>query len=657
MRLKLALIGFGALIVLLLGIRPDSLPFFRGDTRFSDSATSHWPSALFFRESILDRGQFPVWRETTMAGQPFAANPLNKTAYPLQWLVLLFPPALHLNLLIIIHLLLAGVGMWLWAQSFGLRIEAVALSAIAYAFAPRMMGHLGAGHLDVVYALAWWPWLMLCIRRSVTVINASFSIILQIGLVAALLLLADMRVGLFAFLTGTVYAVIELWRSKTWKGIVRCGLAGLLFLLMTLSVIVPLILWQPYMSRSEMTASDAGVLSLDAAHFLNLILPSSPPSIETQTYLGLPVIALALLGVLSLGRRARWLALSFALLIALYALGTNGFLWPLLVKLIPGLLWFRVPSRIWLILALWVPLAAGFGLQGLLDQVNKIKAGQVVAPKWLKLNVVASLAMIFALGIFALLILKLPPEVGLITLIVGSATCILLLTAMSGRIASERLAFLMLVLTCLDVGSNAFRWVQWRGPDHWLEPGTALVERLLQEQPNRIYSPTYSLEQPVAEYDHLHLFGGVDPFQLKGIVSAVEKGGGVKDSGYSVVLPPIADSVGDDLSTANRDAVVDTQTLAAWQVSHVVAAYPIDNQRLKQVDVVNGVYVYRNLDYSPSQDRSIIPDWPLGWPDLPDASTVERLNQSTITVAFISGATFFICVTLLIFTKLRNRRV
>src|SRR4026207_2132684 len=100
MRLKLALVSWGALMLVLLGIRVDWLPFFRGETRYSDAVTSHWPNALFLRESILERGQFPVWRETTMAGQPFTANPLNKTAYPLQWLVLLLPPTLHLNLLI-----------------------------------------------------------------------------------------------------------------------------------------------------------------------------------------------------------------------------------------------------------------------------------------------------------------------------------------------------------------------------------------------------------------------------------------------------------------------------------------------------------------------------------------------------------------------------
>ena len=109
---------------------------------------------------MLDDGAFPVWRETILAGQPFAADPLNKTAYPLQWLALILPPVIHLDLMIMLHLLIAGAGMWVWARSLGLRVEAAALSALAYALAPRVIGHTGAGHLDLLYALAWFPWLM-----------------------------------------------------------------------------------------------------------------------------------------------------------------------------------------------------------------------------------------------------------------------------------------------------------------------------------------------------------------------------------------------------------------------------------------------------------------------------------------------------------------
>ncbi len=118
-RVQLLLIGLGAAFLLIVGLQPLGLPYIPG-ARFSDAATSHWGAALFLQRSVMRDGEFPFWRDTILGGQPFAANPLNKTAYPLQWLALILPPALHINVLIVLHLLIAGAGMWLLARSLGL---------------------------------------------------------------------------------------------------------------------------------------------------------------------------------------------------------------------------------------------------------------------------------------------------------------------------------------------------------------------------------------------------------------------------------------------------------------------------------------------------------------------------------------------------------
>ena len=153
------------------------------------------------------RHEFPVWRETTMTGQPFAANPLNKTSYPLQWLALILKPAVHLNVMIMLHLFLSGAGMWCWTRALNMRQEAVVLATVAYVFAPRMMGHLAAGHLDIVYALAWWPWLMWSVKQLFVQTSGRWRLGLQFGMVAAFILLADMRVSLFAFMSAAIYGV------------------------------------------------------------------------------------------------------------------------------------------------------------------------------------------------------------------------------------------------------------------------------------------------------------------------------------------------------------------------------------------------------------------------------------------------------------------
>lgn len=630
-----------SLMLLLAGFRPDALPFFNRETRYSDLVIAHWPNALFLRQSVLERAEFPLWRNTIMAGQPFAANPLNKTAYPLQWFVLLLPPTLHLNGMIVVHLLLAGIGMGVWARAVGLPTTAAALSALAYTLSPALLAHTGAGHLDILYALAWWPWLMLAVQRMMMLrVRAS---ILALAVSAALVFLADVRVSLFAFLTAGGYAAYCLYRAGKGRWVLRIVLAGGLFLLLTAAVTVPLLAWSPYLSRAALTPADAGTLALQPGHFLGLLLFSVPPGVETLTYLGLPVLVLAAVGLWV--SRYRWAGLAALVVIALYALGPNAPLWPLLTRVMPGLLWFRVPARAWLILALFAPLLAGYGWQHVTRSVERLHAGEQISRlRGARLAAAAFSAGMVVFGIFALVMLELPDGIGASAVVIGGGLGVVLLLGLTGRLAPRCLGWMLLAVAVADLMVVGWHWMAWRGSTEWLDAQRPLAEALIADDAARIYSPTYSLEQQVAEAYGLRLFGGIDPFQLTGVVAAVEQGSGVTQTGYSVMLPAAVGVQGDDLGAANRDARPDTQVLAAWDVSHIAVAYAFDDPRLEYLAAINGVYVYRNGDYTRESHATAVPDWPAGWPDLPDVAAVERLNQLTLVAALISGAAWIGCI-------------
>lgn len=639
-------------ILILAGLRPDALPFPGAEARFSDAVVSHWPAALFLRESVLERGEFPIWRETTFAGTPFAANPLNKTAYPPQWVALLFPPALHLNLLALLHLGIAFVGMFLWARRLNLRAEAASLAAISYTLAPRLIGHLGAGHLDVLYALAWFPWLMFILRQVFD--RGRLVDWLGLSLVATLLILADVRVSLFALLTGAVYAASLFYRHKAWAArlIPMIGTA-VLTLLLILGLVVPLLIWSPYLTRASVTATDAGGLSLQPIHLLGLLLPQHRGTVENLTYFGWPVLLLALLGLLTFGLRRRSLGLALGLLILLYALGPAGALWSVLTNILPFLLWFRVPARVWLILALLIPLMAGFGLHWLL---GFIEAHSTQRFRRLNLGMVALTMMAIIGGSAALTLLGLPPTVGLSALIIGAVSGVLLLLALNQRVAKRGLTLTMLVLVILDLGWTTLQIIKWRGPEQWLEPGRPLAERLLADNADRVYSPAYSLEQQVAAAFDLKLFGGVDPFQIQSVTEAIAAAGGVPLTGYSVVIPPLNVVSEEDLDEANRDAVINTRLLGIWHVSHIVAPYEINHPRLELLDYIDPIYIYRNLD---DQDRPAaegIPGWSAASTVQPDAETIIQINSLTQIVALCSLIAFAGVTILWLSLFLRTRR-
>lgn len=660
----LSLIAVGMVFLVLVGLRPQSLPFIP-DAPFSDAAVSHWPAALHLRQSVLERGEWPLWQDMILGGGPFAANPLNKTAYPPQWLALLMPPALHLNLLVVLHLLAAAWGMWRWTRQLDLSVYAAAFSALAYAFAPKVLAHTGAGHVDLLYALAWWPWLLgsleMWFKESET---ASLPHVLRIGLFAGLMILADVRLCLFALTHAAAYALWQIVQRRDWRRLVW-GLPALLTAgLLSLSVVVPLLIWQPYLSRSTMSAADAGVFSLSGGHLVGLLLPPHGGNPETLTYLGLPVLLLAGIGFSAAPRRHAFWMIAIVLAVV-YALGVNTPVWLLLVEALPFLRWFRVPARAWLVVMLAGSVLAGYGLQAVIQTVERVQRGEVVQRLALKrLATAGGLAGSLFCGGFTLAVLAdLPGTIGAGVMIVGVLLGSVLLLGLYGRLNVTRLALLLIAVLFVDLAWTGRSWVEWRGPERWLTHQQALADVLKADGATRVYSPNYALEQQVAAANGLRLFYGVDPFQLNGIVSAVEQASGVPVTQYTVILPPLElEPSGEDdertpqelLRTANVDAVPDTSLLASWGVSHVVATYPIENVHLTLLTDLNGTFVYRNSEYDPQIEMNAL-GWPqTGWPGLPDAETVNQLNRVTIIAALGAGLAFIGCVMLLLRRILRR---
>jgi hypothetical protein len=93
----------------------------------------------------------------------------------------------------------------------------------------------------------------------------------------------------------------------------------------------------------------------------------------------------------------------------------------------------------------------------------------------------------------------------------------------------------------------------------------------------------------------------------------------------------------------------DTQVLADWDVSHVIADYPMVNDRLELKDQVGATFIYANLDYAPSDASG----WPRSWPDLPDEATVQRLNQITQATLWFSAACFGLALVYLLWRRSR----
>jgi len=579
-------IGIGAFL-LSMGLNAHSLPFPRtGD--FSDVVTSHWPNALYLQRSI-HAGEFPLWRSLFMSGQPFAANPLNKVWYPPQWLAILLPATVHLNVLLWLHLTLAGVGMRVFAIRLGLPQAIAGVMGIAFAFTPHLIAIAGAGHLDIVYATAWLPWLLWALTVS---IHSSNSLI--IGAIMALCFLADVRTSVFVFGMAGAYTLWQWQRDRQNKqqNATRSLLAALSGAAM--GVALTTVQWLPLLtlfrslSRAGLTAADAATESLQATQAITLLITDRGGNYESMLYVGVGVLALALLGFLS-NWRGRWLWAATVLFALWYALGSNGALWVLLIRVLPPLTWLRVPPRIWLLGIFALIVLAGYGLQTLYDPTQRAALRRLI-PR-LSIGVIS---VGVALGVIVLV--AAPKQaasaiIGIVlVLITGTALLLWRRVPLSAWAVLIVLDLLLMDSTLIE-GRDQAVWL-----DRYAPLAAALTDtRGQQGDPvQRVYSPDYSLPQQAAAYWNIETFGGIDPFQYADYIKAFESATGVHAKGYSVTLP----AFDGDPATTNRNAPIDAAQLAFWHVSHVVSGFPIDNADLRLIGQVDGVYIYHNEQYA-----------------------------------------------------------
>jgi hypothetical protein len=621
------LLGLGAgCLLLIVGLGPDSLPFpptSPPDSHFafSDAVVSHWPNALFLQRSVR-AGAWPLWRPLLMSGQPFAANPLNKVWYPPQWFVLLLPVTLHLNVMIWLHLVWAGVGMRAFGRLLGLGVAAASVIGATYGFAPRLAAATGAGHLDIVYAAAWCPWVLWAVHRAILGEGSVWKRGATLGLMCALCFLADVRLSLFVFGVGAVLGVWLMWRtsppgllSATQRGgedianisrpasTVRVIALALLFAIgLTAVQWLPLIELTPYLSRGGMTQGDAGVFSLQPVSLVGVLFPDRGGFHETMVYVGIPVLILAVIGFASSPRRhAIWGIV--ALLSTLFALGNHGFLWPLLVRIAPQLLWFRVPSRAWIVVVVAVTVLSGSGLEAIIERSRRRERQFRLAGAFL---MIVGLAL--GVGTSAL-----PLRPGALIATMGGLVATGLLLLAKSRLQASVITFVVGILIVIDLVWMDVSLIRGVSQSEWLDPYAARAQALIEAGVTRVYSPDYSLPQQASVYWNIQDFGGVDPFQLSGYIPEFEAATGVHASGYSVTLPAFE---GGDIRTANRDAKINAERLGQWNVSHVLAGFPIEAEGLRLIRQVDGLYLYENTKRpadleitweGPNRFRAVVP--------------------------------------------------
>ena len=352
--------------------------------------------ALLIQRTIAQDHRLPLWNPYFGGGQPLAANPLAALFYPPTQLVQFLSLRNYFLVLIMGHLVFAGLGMLLLARrALGLSRFPALVAAISFMATPRLLGHLGAGHITLVQTVSWYPWLALACWATV---QKSWRWGAALGVCIAMTLLAGhpqmAYYGMFMLAGLAIWLLMRRWQREGWRALLTpvMGLAGagVIGLLQAAVHLLPL---------AELTARSTRQLSVYSndtfplRSFLHTLVFQQPATAhgffwEGVTSPGLVVLILALFALVTNWRKY-WPFVPAIVLVASLAMGNSAPLYPLVARMLPDLGQFRSAARIWFVALVMFPLLAGIGTEELLRAIRLVSSRRALIAGSLAVLIVA----------------------------------------------------------------------------------------------------------------------------------------------------------------------------------------------------------------------------------------------------------------------------
>jgi hypothetical protein len=334
-------------------------------------------------------GAWPVWNPNLAFGQPLLADPSAQILYPLTWLNLILRPWTYYTLYVVVHFVLAAVGMRTLARHFGLSRAASLVVATVFACSGPVLGMLDLWHHFAGACLM--PWVVHACDRALGGDRRDavrFGFVLALQIVAGSADLVAMTLCLAAAL-GAARHVRGIWppSPETRAALLR-GASGAL---LALGLSAPL--WMAALeivgrsARAGLPASERSYWSVHPLVSFEAVLPGlftalplndawraaffeSREPLIASLYLG--VGTLALVGAAAVSRHPLRAALLGALVLAgLVALGSHTPIYAALTSVVPPLRILRYPVKAMAAVAVCWSLLAGLGADAWRDPSSR----------------------------------------------------------------------------------------------------------------------------------------------------------------------------------------------------------------------------------------------------------------------------------------------
>lgn len=375
---SLAFIYPAAGLVLILLLFFGDLLFWGEQRILSGKATDLYSQFLHWRTfgfGELKHGHLALWNPHIFSGAPFMGGFQAALLYPPNWLYMILPLPLAVNLGIVLHLFLGGYFVYLWLHHRSLSSPAAFLGGVLFVFCGAQFPHVYAGHITHLCAIAWVPLIFLAIDGQFErpspgwIFLGAFSIAMQ-------LLAGHPQYVYFTGIAAVIYCTMLTITAqrRSWKAPV-----GIVFMYM-MALGISGVQWLPGLKAAEECIRSGGLQYQHAAAFsfppeniLTLLAPGFFGSVEGFPYWGrwylwemtlffsVTGFVLAIRGVAALPYRERFVILFMILVLLALALGRHTPLHRLMFNVVPGFDIFRSSSKFILPMTLFSIVLAAHG--------------------------------------------------------------------------------------------------------------------------------------------------------------------------------------------------------------------------------------------------------------------------------------------------------
>jgi len=501
--------------------------------RSNDMTTQFLPDAQYFKDNIIS-GKFPVWNPWIMAGMPYLLDPQNFLWYPPNYLLLLMPLELGFFILLIGHLLFAGLFVRKVSDTLQDTLQKNNwvgwLGAGMFMFSPKLIGHIEEGNWSLVIAASWLPMLYWSLK------NKRFN---WLAISLSAIIINNLNIGYYSLLF-TILFFILIKRSNLAKArldlkILKTFVA---VILLTIPRWLPLVLFGNQTVRANLQEAPLPFWSwIKIMKSLFFPLAGGHPVLQNEEVLYVGIIPVLLITVYLLfkgpallrqGRALFWFVwLTFISLVALNVKTPIYFL----IKLLPGFSLLRITTRPWIFMSLALALAVPM----IVKQIREI--GEI---RGIRVNR------------------------KIVNTVIG---------VLSGLILAE------------------FIWFDWKifvRREIVLDKVPIGFYQIMASSGKsvRAYCTTGCLDRLTAQKMGIAVLGGNNPVQLTSFVNYLQKVGGYTETGYFPILPPY--------TVFNQQPQPNAEELAKTATKFIVSPYELKDDNLELVDQEGKFRLYRN---------------------------------------------------------------